>query len=404
LRKRKIINDPLYGFIRISEEIIFDLIEHPYFQRLRRIKQLGLTHLIYPGALHTRFHHALGAMHLMQKALTNLRSKGVEISDEEYTGALIAILLHDIGHGPFSHSLEHAIVEGVNHEMISVALMEDLNRQFNGQLETGISIFNGSYPKKFLHDLVSSQLDVDRLDYLRRDSFYTGVSEGIVGLDRIIEMMAVDQNELVIERKGIYSVEKFIIARRMMYWQVYLHKTSVAVDQLIVAILKRAKWLTQNGDKLFASSSLQYFLNHTGAVDLGSPEVIDRFTAMDDTDLECAMKEWIYSSDKVLSELCRRLVQRDLPKIHMQSEEITQADYEQAIGRLRQVYPDWNQEELDCLIYRGMVKNDAYKAEQNSIKVLDKHGLRTELSLASDNYNLHALEETVTKYFICYPK
>lgn len=404
MRKRKIINDPLYGFIRISEEIIFDLISHPTFQRLRRIKQLGLTHLVYPGALHTRFHHALGAMHLMKKALDTLVSKGVEVSQEEREGALVAILLHDIGHGPFSHSLEHELIEGSNHESISRAIMHQLNEEFNGRLTVGIEIFNGEYHKHFLHQLVSSQLDVDRLDYLRRDSFYTGVSEGVVGLDRIIEMLTVDNGDLVIESKGIYSVEKFIIARRMMYWQVYLHKTSIVVDHVLMAILRRARQLVLENNQLFAPTSLHYFLGRTEAVALKDKHFLSHFNNLDDTDFECAMKEWRNHPDFVLSTLCKMLIDRKLPKIVLRKDPIGETDIAEAKAALQDQFPELTEEERSFFRYTGEVKNEAYEAESKSIEVLDKNGNRTELTQATDNYNLNALEETVTKYFISYPK
>jgi HD superfamily phosphohydrolase len=304
LNKKKIINDPVYGFISIPTELIYDLIEHPYFQRLRHIKQLGMTHLVYPGALHTRFHHALGAMHLMKMAIETLRSKDHVITNEEEEALTIAILLHDVGHGPFSHALEHTIVDGISHEDISILLMNKLNIEFKGQLTTAISIFNDTYPKKFLHELVSSQLDMDRLDYLNRDSFFTGVSEGVISSDRIIKMLNVKDDHITIEEKGIYSVEKFLIARRLMYWQVYLHKTVIAAEQMLVKILERSRALTLSGQDLFATPALKHFLtNKLSTEAFTEDDHLEIFTRLDDTDIMSAVKVWALHSDPVLSKL-----------------------------------------------------------------------------------------------------
>ena len=317
--KKKIFNDPVYGFISIPQEIIFDVIEHPFMQRLRRIKQLGLTDLVYPGALHTRYHHVLGAMHLMSKAIATIRRKGHTISETEEQAALLAILLHDIGHGPFSHALEHDIVSGVSHEEISIFFIERLSKEFNGELDLALEIFKNTYPKEFLHQLVSSQLDMDRMDYLNRDSFYTGVNEGKIGSDRIIEMMNVVNGKLVLEEKGIYSIEKFIVARRLMYWQVYLHKTVVAAEYMLIQALRRAKELKQKGTALFASPALNYFLeNNVSAEDFKSdPKVLERFALLDDYDILGAIKVWQSESDKVLSELSKRIIERRLFKIEV---------------------------------------------------------------------------------------
>ena len=317
-RRRKIINDPVYGFITIAGDLIFQIIEHPYFQRLRRIKQVGMSHLVYPGAIHTRFNHALGAMHLMSLAIDLLRAKGISITDEEAEGAMIAILLHDIGHGPFSHSLEFSIVHGVNHEVISGLLMEHLNEHFGGRLDTGIAIFNNEYPKQFLHQLVSSQLDMDRLDYLSRDSFYTGVSEGVVSNQRIIKMLYVVDDKLVIEEKGIYSIEKFIVARRLMYWQVYLHKTVVSAEKLLISILRRAKELAHGGAELFASPALATFLYRDVTRDQfcdRNGAILDTFCALDDYDVMSAIKVWANHPDPILSDLCTRMVDRKLLRV-----------------------------------------------------------------------------------------
>ncbi|HEX4887624.1 MAG TPA: HD domain-containing protein, partial [Luteibaculaceae bacterium] len=320
--KRKIINDPVHGFIALPSKVIVDMVEHPFFQRLRRIKQLGLTHMVYPGALHTRFHHVLGAMHLMNEALDVLSAKGEIITPEEKQGALLAILLHDIGHGPFSHALENTLVTGVHHEQLSELFMDLLNKEFNGALSLGISIFKNQYPKKFLHQLVSSQLDMDRLDYLSRDSFYTGVSEGVISAERIIKMLAVVNDELVVEEKGVYSIEKFIVARRLMYWQVYLHKTVVSAEFLLVNILKRAKELAKRGEVLFASPALQRFLYHDYEWRHfeQDPTLLTDFAQLDDFDIMTSVKVWQSNSDKVLAELCHRMVNRQLFKIVIQKE------------------------------------------------------------------------------------
>ena len=323
--KRKIINDPVHGFITIPNELIFDLIEHPYFQRLRRIKQLGLSHLVYPGANHTRFHHALGAMHLMNEAIDVLRSKGVEITEDEKLGALVAILLHDIGHGPFSHTLEHSLLNSIQHEAVSLLFMERLNEQFDGRLATGIAIFSNTYKKTFLHQLVSSQLDMDRLDYLQRDSFFTGVSEGVIGSERIIAMLNVSNNQLVIEEKGIYSIENFIGARRIMYWQVYMHKTVVSSEFMLTSILKRAKFLYQEGINLFASPSLKVFLKDDVSFDQfkNDPSMLEHFALIDDSDISSAIKVWQSCEDKILAKLCKDIASRHLFKTIISKEKFS---------------------------------------------------------------------------------
>ena len=308
--KKKLVNDPVYGFIAIPDDLIFDIIQHPYFQRSRRISQLGLTNLVYPGALHTRFHHALGAMHLMTIAIATIRRKGHEITPEEERGVLIAILLHDIGHGPFSHTLEYDIVNKVSHEDISSFFIERISIAFDGKLDLALLIFKNNYHKKFLYQLVSSQLDMDRLDYLNRDSFYTGVSEGKIGSDRIIEMLNVHEGNLVLEEKGIYSIEKFIVARRLMYWQVYLHKTVTASELMLIKIMQRAKELSTQNVELFASPAFQFFLKNAITKDdfQKNPEVLEQFAQMDDYDILGAVKVWQNHSDKILSFLCKRLI------------------------------------------------------------------------------------------------
>lgn len=403
--KRKIVNDPVYGFISVPDALIYDLIEHPYFQRLRRIKQLGMSPLVYPGANHTRFHHALGAMYLMHTAITSLRDKGVRISEDEACGALIAILLHDIGHGPFSHSLEFTLVDNVNHEVISALLMERLNTEFDGKLTTGIEIFTGNYPKRFLHQLVSSQLDMDRLDYLSRDSFYTGVSEGVVSNQRIIKMLNVYNNDLVVEEKGIYSVEKFIVARRLMYWQVYLHKTVVAAERLLINILNRARFCARRGDTLFCSPALAFFLyKGYGCRDFETnPEVINTFVLLDDYDILGAIKVWTTHSDPVLSDLCRDLINRRLPGTLLSSQPFDRkmiADYRQKTIETLQINP----EEVDYYFQENVLENHAYDQGVEGIHMLTKSGELKDLAEASDNRALMAQTETVKKYVLYFPK
>ena len=328
LNKKKIFNDPIYGFITINHEIIFDLIEHPYFQRLRRIKQLGLTHLVYPGALHTRFHHALGTMHLMQKAIDVIRSKGHDINTKEAEAVSIAILLHDIGHGPFSHALEHSIVNGISHEEISTLFMDELNKEFKGKLDLALKIFRNQYKKKFLYQLVSSQLDMDRLDYLRRDSFYSGVSEGVISTDRIITMLNVKKDELAIDEKGIYSIEKFIIARRLMYWQVYLHKTVLSAENLSVNILKRAKELALKGEEMYCTPALKEFLYHQHDLKAfkNNPSLLKTFAELDDIDIMASVKIWAKHQDKTLATLCNMMLNRNLYKIKLQAKKFTKSE------------------------------------------------------------------------------
>jgi len=372
--------------------------EHPWFQRLRRINQLGVTQLVYPGAIHTRFHHALGALYLMTKALDTLEQKGVSITSEEKEATCIAILLHDIGHGPFSHVLENTILPGIHHEKISVQLMELLNDEFYGKIALAIEIFNDQYPKKFLHQLISSQLDMDRLDYLTRDSFYTGVSEGIVGIDRIISMLAVKDNELVVEEKGIYSIEKFIIARRLMYWQVYLHKTTLAADQVLTNITKRAKELIASGYALKVTDDLLYFLKLEVPITINR-ELLEMFNRIDDSDLMLNMKQWQYADDFVLSTLCKAIINRRLPKILIQNKPFESSFIDAKIAETEINYPQLNTDEMGYFVNTGTVKNDAYTTK-GTIKILTKQGELKELAHASDNYNIMALTETVTKYYL----
>ena len=405
MNKKKLFNDPVYGFVSIAYETVFDLIEHPYFQRLRNIKQLGLTHLVYPGALHTRFHHALGAMHLMGIALETLKNKGIAITEEEAEAVTIAILLHDIGHGPFSHALESCIVPGVQHEALSVLIMHRLNKTFNGKLSLAIAIFENKYEKKFLHQLVSSQLDMDRLDYLNRDSFYTGVSEGVIGFDRILKMLNVVNDELVVEEKGIYSIEKFLISRRLMYWQVYLHKTVIAAEQLLVKIFQRAKAIANKGVPLFASPSFNLLLaNKISTEAFYENELyLDAFMKLDDSDLFSAIKVWAEHEDPILAKLCKLLIDRKLFTIEMQNEAFTPKSIQAHKDKLTISFP-LTSEEQDYFIFSGKITNNAYNMEVGKINILTKSKGLIDIADASDNLNLSALSKTVEKYFICYPK
>lgn len=402
MNKKKIINDPVYGFINLYDDIIYELIEHPLFQRLRRIKQLGLTHLVYPGATHTRFQHSLGSLHLMQSAISTIRSKGHEITDEEAQAAKIAILLHDLGHGPFSHSLESNWVKDYTHEDFSLMMMNMLNDQWNGRLELAMKIYRNQHPKKFLHQLVSSQLDMDRLDYLRRDSFFTGVSEGVIGSDRIIKMLGVHDDQLVIEAKGIHSIEKFLIARWIMYWQVYFHKTVVSAEQLITRILDRAKELMQQGENLPASGPLKYFLEERYQND-NREDMLKMYSKIDDTDLSVAVKSWSESRDRVLSLLCNNMLWRRLFKIELQKEplgqERLQAAREEAQSRL-----GLSRQEVNYFVFTRSVTNKAYSSSGDQIQILYKDNTVKDVAEASDMLSLPVLSKIVKKYFLCYPK
>ncbi|WP_103068776.1 HD domain-containing protein [Aquimarina sediminis] len=401
--KLKILNDPIYGFITIPNELIFDLIEHKYFQRLRRISQMGLSYLVYPGAHHTRFHHALGCMHLMQKAVRVLRFKGVEISEEEEEALCIAILLHDIGHGPFSHAMEHSIVNEVNHESISLMFMEKINEDFNGSLTLAIQIFKGEYHRDFLHQLISSQLDIDRLDYLKRDSFYTGVAEGNINSERLITMLTVVNDALVVEEKGIYSVEKFLLARRLMYWQVYLHKTSLVAENLLIRVLKRAKELVENGEKLKGSEALQFFLENKITSENFTPQVLETFSRLDDYDIVSAMKEWSNSNDFVLSMLSSMIIDRDLLKIKIKKKRFQKQKKENHIRKIKEKYKI-SDEEAQYFVFDGTISNQAYDLNKQNINILYKSKKIEDIVKATDQFNLEALAKPVTKYFMCYPK
>lgn len=401
--KLKIINDPIYGFITIPNTLLFDVIQHPYFQRLRRISQMGLSYLVYPGAHHTRFHHALGCMHIMGKAIQTLRFKGVAISENEETALLLAILLHDIGHGPFSHALEHSVVEEVHHEEISLLFMHKLNQDFNGKLSLAIEIFQGKYPRKFMYQLISSQLDMDRMDYLKRDSFYSGVAEGNINSERLIQMLNVQDDHLVVEEKGIYSVEKFLVARRLMYWQTYLHKTSVVAEIILTKILKRAKELVMKGEKLECSNPLQFFLQNKISLDSFDDSVLFKFSLLDDYDVMGAIKNWQFSSDFVLKSLCRMIINRDLLKIQLQENKPNKEDLEDKIAKIQSIHA-LSKEEAKYFVFKGELKNQAYNKAGEPIRILKKDKTVEDVVEASDQLNLKALSKTVTKYFICYPK
>ncbi|WNW02332.1 HD domain-containing protein [Tenacibaculum sp. HL-MS23] len=400
--KLKIINDPIYGFITIPNSLIFDIIEHPYFQRLRRVTQMGLSSMVYPGANHTRFHHAIGCMHLMQKAVYILRNKNVAISDEEANALYVAILLHDIGHGAFSHALEHSIVNGVSHEEISLKFMRVLNDEFDGQLSLAIQIFEGKYHREFLYQLISSQLDIDRLDYLKRDSFYTGVTEGNISSDRLIAMMNVVNDELVIEQKGIYSVEKFIIARRLMYWQVYLHKTGLVAENTLVNVLKRAKELATKGVDLPAGSALKHFLYNPITESNFTNKTLKIFSELDDYDVMSAIKEWVHHEDFVLSSLAKMIIHRNLLKIEMQDEPFTEK-YKNEIYKKISENKGIEKEDLNYFVLSSKIKHQAYNTNK-PIKIYTKKGKLKDIAKASDQLNLKALSKPVIKYYLCYPK
>jgi len=405
--KRKIINDPVLGFISFPFEIIYDLVEHPYFQRLRRIKQLGLTNYVYPGTNHTRFQHALGACYLMGSAIQVIRSKGHDITGEEAEAVMIAILLHDIGHGPFSHALENSIISDLQHEELSLLFMEQMNDAFSGRLDLAIEIFKNRYHKRFLHQLVSSQLDMDRLDYLRRDSFFSGVTEGVIGSDRIIKMLNVKDDQLVIDIKGIYSIEKFLIARRLMYWQVYFHKTVISAESLLVMILKRAKELAMSGTNLFTTPALGYFLSHAiSGKDFSSIDkarLIMLFSRLDDNDVIASSKVWCDHDDKILSALCDKLVNRRLFRIEMRKETFSDERIELVKNLIMEKY-GITENEARYFYVNGSISNHAYNYMDDRIKIMQKNGDTVDITEASDMLNVSVFSSNVTKHFLCYPK
>lgn len=402
--KKKIINDPVYGFISLPNELILSIIDHPYFQRLRRIKQLGLTEAVYPGAIHTRFHHAIGCTHLMSQAIETLKNSDNEITEDEAEGVTLAILLHDIGHGPYSHALEHSIVKGLHHEDISTLFMEELNKQFDGALNTAISIFNGNYRKKFLHQLVSSQLDMDRLDYLKRDSFYTGVSEGVVSNQRIIKMLDVVDDSLVIHEKGIYSIEKFIVARRLMYWQAYLHKTVLSAEFLLVKILERANYLAKQGEDLYCSPAFRLFLyNDVSRTAFISDGYLDEFAKLDDFDILSSIKVWTNHKDKVLNLMSNMMIDRNLLKVKVQKEAFDEQEIEDKRKEVAKHF-GLSHEEASYFVFQDVIENNAYNPSMDKINILLKNGEVKDITEASDNLNIQALAKPVRKYFICYPR
>jgi uncharacterized protein len=408
--KRKIINDPVYGFINIPGDFVFDLIEHQWFQRMRNIRQLGLTSFVYPGANHSRFQHGLGALHLTEMAISTLRGKGIDISSDEEEATYIAVLLHDVGHGPYSHALENSIISGITHEDLSLLIMRKLNEKFEGHLDLAIEIFVGSYPRRFFHELISGQIDMDRLDYLRRDSFFTGVIEGAVGSDRIIRMLSVVDDSLVVEEKGIYSLEKFLIARRLMYWQVYMHKTVLSSESLLVKILQRAKELAYQGYDLYATPALRFFLyNRIGRADLTSegnftPGLIaTNFTRLDDSDIMISVKYWADHSDKVLSELSGRLLRRDLLAIELQNEPFTEKKLTDLKTLARNIL-NISREFDEYYVFTNSISNLVYTPDAPEVKILLKNGTTAEISAFSEMFDHRFLSERITKYYLCYPK
>lgn len=409
--KKKVLSDPIHGFIHIPAGLPHDLVEHPFFQRLRRIKQLGMSCLVFPGAIHNRFQHALGATYLCQMALDSLQSKGAEISLEESEAVKTAVLLHDIGHGPFSHALEYSIVDGITHERLSELFMDRLNAEFDGRLDLAIKIFKNEYHKPFLNQLVSSQLDMDRLDYLRRDSFFTGVNEGAIGSTRIIKMLDVVNGHLAVEAKGIYSIEKFLIARRFMYWQVYLHKTSLAAEEMLVRILKRAKYLAGKGEDLFATPALHHFLyNKVGLRAfkskekvLGHNDALDLFADLDDHDIMVSIKIWADHSDGVLAYLCRSMKNRELFKIEIDKRPFSK-EHLTAIRKKIKDKLNCSNHALNYLVIKGSITNNAYSRDDDRINILFKDGSLQDIGEASDMLNISVLSKTVKKYYLCYPK
>jgi len=402
--KNPIFNDPIYGFVPIPDDLILQLIDHPWFQRLRRIKQLGLTHIVYPGAHHTRFHHAIGCMYLMGRAIEVLKFKGHNITDEEAEGVIIAILLHDIGHGPYSHTLENSIVKGISHEDISLVMMQRLNKEFNGALTLAIKIFTNRYKKKFLHFLVSSQLDMDRLDYLRRDSFFSGVAEGIISSDRIIETLNVFNDELAIEAKGIYSVENFIIARRLMYWQVYLHKTVISAEYLLVNILNKAKELSARGIELFATPAMKLFLKneYTKQQFQKSHKVIEEFALLDDYDVMSSVKVWSQHKDPILATLSSWLVNRNLYKIQLRNMPFKREDIDNMTEKIFKKYK-CDMSDINYYSFKGSITNSAYNPKKDKINILYPDNSVKDIAEAADLLNISVLSKAVKKYFLCWP-
>lgn len=400
--KGKIINDPVYGFIRFPEEELLKVIDHPLFQRLRNIKQMGMAQLVYPGAVHTRFAHSLGASHLMGKALDELKAKGLDVSRDEYLAARIAILLHDIGHAPFSHALEHTLIDGVSHETISQLFMQRMNKEFGGLLDEAIAVFNNTHPKLYLHQLVSSQLDVDRMDYLNRDSFYTGVSEGVIGYDRILQMLTVQDGSLMVEEKGVHSVEKFIIARRLMYWQVYLHKTVLSAEILLINILKRARELALSGLQLFATPALHYFLYNSFDEKSfkNNEELLSHYSGLDDNDITVSIKIWQSHEDEILSTLCKMMVNRRLYKVTLTSDSVANlyAEKKELIKKQLNI----KDADLSYFVSSGVASNDTYNITDERIQIAMKGGNAVDISEIDNPIVNKALAIPIHKNYICY--
>ena len=401
----KIINDPVFGFIKIPKGLLYNIVEHPLFQRLNRINQLGLASVVYPGARHTRFQHSLGAFHLMSEAILNLQQKGIFIFESEAEAVEAAILMHDIGHGPFSHVLENTLIHGISHEDISLLMMEEINRSLNGQLNLSISIFKGEYPKNFLHQLISSQLDMDRLDYLRRDSFYTGVTEGNIGSARIIKMLNVIDDSLVVEQKGIYSLENYLTTRRLMYWQVYLHRTCVAYEKVLVNMLNRAKYLVRQGHDVFATPALHYFLENDVDAEWFNthPEALKNYEDLDDSDIWSAMKAWKYDSDKILSTLATDMLDRKIFKVEVHEEPIPQ----ERLDELQQMIAEKMAiplEDAHYMMSLNTIQKDMYNVDDDSIAILYKNGEIRDISEASELLNVQLLSKKIRKYYLCYQR
>lgn len=402
MKFRKIVNDPVYGFITFDDELIYKVLSHPFYQRLRRIHQMAMAHMVYPGAVHTRLHHSMGAYHLMTLALAELKSKGVDITAEEEQGAKLAILLHDVGHGPFSHALEHVLIEDVHHEEISLLIFEHLNNEFNGALETAIAIFKGTHPKLFLHQLISSQLDVDRMDYLTRDSFYSGVSEGVIGYDRIIKMMVVHDNELMVEEKAVYSIEKFLVARRLMYWQAYLHKTVLSAENMLVKILERARLLAKQEEGLFSSTPLLDEFLRTTQSSAFIRNNLAKFCELDDYDILASIKKWMHHPDKVLSTLSRQLLNRDMLKTKLQMEAFSEKEIE-AVQRKAREQLSLTEEEVKYFVFNGIAENRMYNTGNEHINILFKDGSVKDISEIEYGLIHETVLSPVRKFYLCRP-
>ena len=406
MKEAKIINDPVFGFIKIPRGLLYGIVEHPLFQRLNRINQLGLASVVYPGARHTRFQHSLGAFHLMSEAVLSLQQKGIFIFDTEAEAVQAAILMHDIGHGPFSHVLENTLIHGISHEDISLLMMEEINRHFNGQLNLAISIFKGNYPKNFLHQLISSQLDMDRLDYLRRDSFYTGVTEGNIGSARIIKMLNVVDDTLVVDQKGIYSLENYLTTRRLMYWQVYLHRTCVAYEKVLVNMLTRAKELLRQGQEVFASPALHYFLANDVDKDwfAAHPEALTFYGELDDSDIWSAMKAWKHHSDKILSTLATDMLDRHIFKVEVSETPVEEAHVETIAKEISAQMDISIEDARQYMMSINTISKDMYNVEDDSIAILYKNGEVRDISEASELLNVQLLSKKIRKYYLCYQR